>query len=245
MRGVLSSLIGAGLIMAATAACRGDDAAEMKALVEKGIKAAGGAEAIAEHKAATWSDKGTYHGAGAEQPYTGKYASEGPDKFKMEILDVFAVVLDGDKGWMKAGGETREMTAEEVAETKEQTHVGHVMSLVPLKDPKFKLSPAGKSKVDGKEAIGVNVAHEGRRDVTLYFDPDTSLVVKYETSVKSQEQGGKIVSEEAVFSDYRDVKGMKIPHKMSVKRDGELYVVSETTEYEPARSLDADTFGKP
>ena len=79
----------------------------------------------------------------------------------------------------------------------------------------------------------------------MYFDPETSLLVKYETTVKSQEQGGKIVSEEGFFSDYRDVKGMKVPYKLKLKRDGELYVESEVTEFEPAKSLDASTFGKP
>ena len=89
--------------------------------------------------------------------------------------------------------------------------LGH---LAVLKDKKYKLSPLGEVKVEGRDAVGVQVSCKGHKDVNLYFDKETNLLAKGEWNVKAQEQGGKEVMQETLYGDYKDVEGAKIPMKI-------------------------------
>ena len=244
MRSLLSAAVALTLVGAEAGRCEADEQ-EARSIVEKAIKATGGAEKLSEYKAAAWTEKGMYYGMGEGLPYTGKYAMQYPDKFRMEILDVFTTVLDGDKGWLQMNGQTQELSAEDLAEMKEQTFAGWVTTLLPLKDPQFKLDMAGEATINGQPAAGVKVSSKGHRDVILHFDTENHLLVRSETKVKSDEMGGREVVEEVTYSDYRNVDGMKHPFKAHIKRDGQRYVESEVTEIKNARSLPAETFAKP
>src|SRR5262249_52030973 len=123
--------------------------------IDKGIKAQGGEANMAKFKAMTWTETGKYYGMGDGLPYTGTYAVQWHGQFCMEIKEVYTVLLEGDKGRYKAGGETKEMTKEELAEQKEGQHAGWVASLRPLKDKKYTLKALGVIKVgEGKDDQG-------------------------------------------------------------------------------------------
>src|SRR5262249_40581915 len=104
---------------------RADDN-ECRAIIDKSIKAVGGSGRLCKYKAETWKEKGTFYGEGAAQPYTGNYAVQWPDQFRMEIEGVFTLVLNGDKGSFKEGGQVREMTKEQLAQQKESQYAGWV-----------------------------------------------------------------------------------------------------------------------
>jgi hypothetical protein len=225
---------------------RADDRSEAMALIDKAIKAAGGEAKLAKFNAQTWTEKGTYYGMGNGLPYTGHYAIQRPDKFSMEIEGVFKIVLNGDKGWIKSGdGATMDMTKEQLAEQKEEQYTGWVASLLPLKDKGYTLAPLAEIKVDSRPAVGVKVAHEGHRDVKLYFDKETALLAKSEQTAKDLEQGGKEVNQEAFYSNYKEVEGAQIPMKIVIKRDGKLFVEAENLDVKPAGKLDDKVFAKP
>ena len=59
-----------------------DDQADMKALVNKAIKAAGGAEKLAMFKGITFKEKGTYYGMGQGVEFTGEWSEQMPDKMR-------------------------------------------------------------------------------------------------------------------------------------------------------------------
>jgi outer membrane lipoprotein-sorting protein len=218
---------------------------EPKDVIAKAIKAAGGEEKLAKFKSQTWAAKGTYYGMGAEIQYTATYAVQWPSKFRVEIKDFMTLVLDGDKGWIKMGADTNEMNAEQLAEQKETHHSGYVSTLLPLKDNAYTLASLGEVKVGDRPAVGVKVSSKGHRDVNLYFDKETNLLAKAEYTVKAQEDGGKEVPQEMLYSDYRAIEGAKIPMKMAINRDGKKYVEAENTELKPVEKLDDNTFDKP
>jgi hypothetical protein len=220
-------------------------AAEPKATIDAAIKAAGGAEKLAKFNTETWKEKGTYYGMGAGQPYTGTYAVVWPDKFRMEIEGAFIIVLNGDKGWMKEGDNTSEMTKEQLEEQKENHYAGWVASLLPLKDKAFTLAAADEIKVDNRPAVGVKVSRKDHRDVNLYFDKETGLLVKSATRAKDLEAGGKEFTQEVFLSDYKEIEGAKVPMKVAVKRDGKQFVEAENLEVKPSPKLDDKTFAKP
>jgi hypothetical protein len=234
--------VAAGLVLAFSGALRAE---EPKEIIDKAIKAAGGEEKLAKFKAHTWSAKGTYYGAGDGMPYTAEYAVQFPDKIRVEIKNVFTLVLNGDKGWMKMGDDSNEMDAEQLAEQKEVHHAGYVTTLLPLKGKGYALAPLGDVKIAGRPAVGIKVSSKNHRDVNLYFDKETNLLVKGEWTVKAMEEGGKEVAQETLYSDYKDVDGAKVPMKVALNRDGKKYVESENSDVKVAEKLDDSLFGKP
>jgi len=107
------------------------------------------------------------------------------------------------------------------------------------------LTPLGESKVGDSDVIGIRVSSKGHRDVSLYFDKKTSLVLKSEFNVKDLMAGDKEIMQEVVYSDYKEAQGMKYPGKMIIKRDGMDFVNGEVTEWVPSEKLEDGVFAKP
>lgn len=250
MRHGRCAVLAFGVVLAAAVNLRADDAVA-RAAVDRAVKAHGGADILAKFPASTVQFKGTFHGMGQAIPFTGEVASHKGDRHRFEVAVEaggqkfqLAHVLAGDKGWVKANGATKEMDKDELTEAREEAHAAWVATLAPLKDKAFELSLIGEVQVEGKAAAGVKVSHKDRRDVNLYFDKETGLLVKTESRVKD-EGSGQEVTDEAFLSDYKDVQGTKQPMKVVVKRDGKLYVEGEVTDITLAESLDVSVFAKP
>jgi outer membrane lipoprotein-sorting protein len=240
-------MVSAGLLfLAGTALGQGNGSADAKALVEKAIKAAGGADKLAKCKASTWSEKGIYYGQGNGIDYTGKYAVQWPDKFRMEIEGAFTIVINGDKGWLKTGEGTMELPKDQLDEHREGRHARYITTLLPVvQDPGYTLATLKETTVGSKPALGVKVSSKGHRDVSLYFDKESGLLVKSEWRAKDLEGGGKDVQQEAFYSNYKDVEGVKLPMKLLVMRDGRKYVEAEHFDVRCVEKLDDKMFGKP
>jgi hypothetical protein len=240
--------------LATVAAARADDRAEARALVEKAVQAMGGKEKLGTGKGLTFRAKGKFYGMGGDGlDYTSDFAIQPPDKmrFRMEFdaggmkVNV-AIVFDGKKSWRKVNDMVTELGKEDVAEAKEDMHAGHVEALVPLLEEKgFELATVGEVKVDDKPALGIRVSHKGHRDVNLFFDKKSGLLVKSERMIKDQMQGGKERTQERIFSDYKEAAGAKRPMKVVIKRDGEKFVESEAMDFELKDKIDASEFAKP
>lgn len=153
-------------------------------------------------------------------------------------------VFDGTKGWLSFAGNTQELDKEMMAEAREQMHAGQVADLRGLDDKGVKLSPLGESKLDGKTAVGVRVSAEGYRDISLFFDRDTGLLLKSEKRAKDP-MSGEEFTEEKRYADYKKVNGLMVPHKQSTKRDGKPHADIELTEVTVAEKLPDNTFAKP
>src|SRR5262249_23048421 len=108
----------------------------------------------------------------------------------------------------------------------------------------FKLSTIGESKIEKRTALGVKVTRKDHRDIDLYFDKETGLLLKSETRVKD-DGSGQEVAQESFYDDYKEVQGTKQAMKFTGKRDGKVFVEAEATEIELAEKLDASVFAKP
>ncbi len=240
-----------GFVLAVTLPARADDAADARAIVEKAVKAHGGQETLDKLPATTVKFKGTFHGQGEGIPMTGEVTTLGPDKQRVEIeveaggqKVTILIVLAGDKAWTKLGKDLKELDKDEVAEMKEAAYAGWVATLAPLKDKQFKLATVGETKIGDRPALGVKVSSKGHRDVDLYFDKETNLLVKTESRVKD-EGNGQEVTQEQFTSDHKEVQGIKQSRKYTVKRNGKLFMEGESTEVTLAEKLDDSTFAKP
>jgi hypothetical protein len=239
--------------LALTILVRADDQADARKVVERAIKASGGGKNLTKFRATTVKFKGKFYQNDSGVAYTGEIVAQYPGQQKLTInfemggmAVTFTRVVNKDKGWTKIN--TMEATAlgkAELAEEKEQMYARSLGTLLPLREKGVQLSPVGEVQVGKHNAVGVKVSRKGHRDVNLYFDKKTGLLLKSETIVKAMETGSE-VSFEAFYDNYKEVEGIKRPSKMQMKMDGKKYVdIDETTDVTVHDKLDDSEFAKP
>jgi hypothetical protein len=249
----MRTVLTAALLLAVTAtAVRADESADAKAVIEKAIKAHGGLDKISKVKAVSMKMKGKLHLMGMDLDFTGASYLQDPDKLRNEVdLTIMgteiktAQIFNGDKGWATANGNTIELDKDQVAEAKEKMYSGGVGKLFTLgTDKEFKLTLLGESKIDGKETIGVRVAHKDHKDVNLYFDKKTHLLIMTETREKSPEKGEEVAAK-TVVHEYKEVDGIQTASKVSVTHDDKAFVEAEISDFKVEEKLDDALFSKP
>lgn len=249
MRTLLPALA-AALLLALAAGARAQDSPE--GLVEKAIKAHGGAEKLARLGATRVKAAGTAELMGQTVAFTAETMTRFPDKMRGEIqFDIpgqkvpMLQVLNGDKAWMRFMGQTQELPKQLLDDLKEAMYASRVESLVPLtRDRSFKLEALGEAKVDGKPARGIKVSSGGHKDVKLYFDQETALLVKSE-HVEFDAVMMKDGNVEKFYSDFKDFDGLKQPQKVVVQRDGKKSLAYRVEEVKFPDKFDDTLFAKP
>jgi hypothetical protein len=252
MRDNLCATLAASLLFAGAGLVRADGEADARTVIDKAIKAHGGAEKRGKLKASSFKMKGKYYGMNPDGvDYTGEWSIQAPDKLRMEITvevmgQTFKIlrVVNGNKGWTRMMDATQEMDKDALEEAKEELYAGRVTNLVDLKDKGFTLAPLGEVKVGKQDAVGLRVSHKGHRDINLFFDKKTHLLLKSERRAKDLMGGGEFTAEE-FFDDYKEVGGIQHAHKIKILRDGKKFVDGETTEFKPQEKLDDSAFEKP
>jgi hypothetical protein len=219
-----------------------------KDLLERAFKAQGGFDKMAKLKATLVKGKGIIYLPVAEVSFTSEGASQLPDKFKstlkfeingMKVTQVQTLI--GDQATILINGNPQELDDNLKKEMKEQVYVEHVTSLIPLREAAYTLTALGESKVDGQPALGIKVASKGHRDVSLFFDKTSGLVVKAAYQAYDP-LAMKEVSQEQFYRDYKDQAGIKYPTKSLVNQDGKKFMEIEVTEYKGLEKLDDSVF---
>ena len=230
------------LTLAGPAFSGGDDG---RAIVNKAINAGGGEAALARYESVIMKEKGTYYGMGDGLPYTSVIHLKRSDQSKMEIVGIFTMVINGDKGWTKSDQGVTDMTKEQLDIEQFNRKAGWIMSLLPLKDKAYTFVLTGNAKLDNViETRTVKVSRKDYPSVVLYFDKKTDHLVGSHFFTRSSEQKGKEVKADFRFSDFKTVDGVTMPHHVVLKHDNKLYVEADVTEVKAAK-LDAKAFAKP
>jgi hypothetical protein len=248
-RMVIGSVL--GLTFAVLAVSRAQDAPNT--LLDKAMQAAGGEAKLAKLQGIMLKGKGVFHEAGGQNiPFTGVWYYQGSDKYRqtmeMEVMKQKTMelrVVNGDKGWTKDGAaEAQIMDKDELGQEKANIYFNWVTTLAPLKSKDFKLTTTDEIKVDGKTAVGLLVVRKGQGDVRLYFDKESHALVKTERTIKDLGTR-KDVREEMYFTNVKEVDGIKMPLKYTVKWDGQPLADAEMTEAKAVEKLDEKLFAKP
>jgi hypothetical protein len=177
---------------------RADSGAQ--ALLAKAIKAHGGDKALTRYTALRLKLKRTDEPTRFTYRHVWLFAS--PDQFKdvgdgyylmRRITTIYAT--DGKSAWSHVQGRTEQLDAKSAEWYHDEAHLMQVMRLVPLKNPKYELKATGETIVDGKPALGLLVRTRKQKDVSLFFDARTGLLVKlerlaydYETEMEAREE---------------------------------------------------------
>jgi outer membrane lipoprotein-sorting protein len=225
---------------------------ECRAIVLKAMEAHGGKKLLNKYPAVQAKFKGDFDLMGMSVKMNGEVSFNFPDKMR-NVVDLninnnsiqVIQVYDGKNFWVSAMGNTQEIKDEKVIEeTKESMYVEKVAGLVDIDDKAYKLSALGEAKVNGKAAVGVRVSRDGRRDVNLYFDKATHVLLKYEFRGKhpiDMMEG----TQEKILSNYKDVMGIKTAYRIDINIDGKKLMELEITDVQLAERLDDTHFAKP
>jgi hypothetical protein len=224
-----------------------------RAIVEKAIQAQGGEAKVAKLRMMRIKVEGTADLVPGQPsvPFTIEDTWQMPDRYKTSSTFQMSgkklaqtQVIDGEKGWIQMNGKTQDLPKEAVAEMKEQKYAEDLDRLAFLKERAVELSALDASAVDGRPVVGVLVKSNGHRDVRLYFDTTSGLLVKREHRLLDS-SSGKEALQEVIFSDYQEKDGLKHYKKIAAFRDGKKVLDATVTEIEFFDKPDEKAFAKP
>ncbi|RYF72061.1 MAG: outer membrane lipoprotein-sorting protein [Cytophagaceae bacterium] len=122
-------------------------------------------------------------------------------------------VVNGTTGWMirpammGGTGDPEDMDAATLKQSLSQLYP--FGTLVGYKDNGTKVELVGKEQVDKKDVYHLKVTPKDGPTIDEYLDASTYLVSKVKTSMNGQEG-------EILFSDYKEVNGVKFPNTMEI-----------------------------
>jgi hypothetical protein len=246
----MSAILAAGLVfgLGRLALAVDDDA---KAVIDKAVKALGGAEKLGAVKAVTWKAKGKININDNDGDFKSKVTSEGLNRFRQEFEGDFGgnpvkgvIVLDGDKGWRKFGEEGGKLEDDALANQKRAVYLQIVPATVlPLKGEGFKVESVAEEKVGDKPAAVLKVTGPDGKEFQLFFDKDSGLPVKLTATVAGFQ--GDEYAQDTTFGNYKDFDGIKRATKIETKRNGKKFVDQEITEIKLLDKVEPKTFAEP
>jgi hypothetical protein len=234
-----------GLFLAANV--RAQD--EVLPILEKAIKAHGGVAKLEQQNAVHTKAKGTIDLLGGIE-FTQEvkvYAGKLKDMMQMTVMGQnvnVQTVYDGKQAWVVANGQTIDLGDKLLEEFKSIGYQTRVAKLVPLKDKEFQLSPLGESQVEAKPAVGIKVQSKGHKDINLYFDKASGLLVKLERHAIDATSMQEVM-EERIMLEYQEQDGYKVPKKLLINRDGKKFIEAEILEMKILDKIDENEFAKP
>jgi hypothetical protein len=222
---------------------------EVLPIVDKAIKAHGGAERLEKQLGVHTKAKGTVDLLGGIEftQDTMVYAGKLKDVMQMQVMGqavAVTTVYDGKKAWVVANGQTVDLDDKLMEELKQIGYQAQLARLTSLKNKEFQLSPLGESQVEGKPALGIKVQSKGHKDVNLYFDKASGLLAKIERQALDATSMQEVM-EERIIQDYQDQDGYKVPKKVLINRDGKKFVEAEILEFKIVDKIDDNEFVKP
>lgn len=175
-----------------------------KTVFEAYIKAIGGEKALSAVKTIAVTGSGTAQGMTID--YNKKASSANKITEGLSVMgQSMKKVYDGKTGYQAQGPQKMPMDADELVSMKYYANPFPELSLL----KKEGLSVSGIENINGADAY---VIKDG--DTTLYYDVKTGL--KAAESEEVEVAPGQKMTMVTPFSDYRDVKGVKVPFKTTI-----------------------------
>jgi hypothetical protein len=230
---------------------RADSGKAGEAIIDKAVRALGGESKLKQIKAYSSTAKGKLHIGGTENPFTTKEISEGLNRYRQDLDAEFngekmkiITVVDGEKGWAKAGDQGQEFDQDKLANAKRTIYLVAVSSNpLLLKEKGFKYEAAPDEKCEGKEAACLKGTGPDGKDFKILFDKETGLPVM--VSGKIANFTGEEVTQDVIYKGYKDFDGYKTPSKISIKHNGEQIIEGDVVEFKRLDKVDPKTFSNP
>lgn len=187
-----------------------------KSVIDNYIKVVGGEKALKAVKTIYTKSSGSAQGMQLE--LISKISAD--KKLAVEMLaggnSMMKQVVGDKSAYMVQGGQKIDLPADQFAELKAAAVPFEELSLAANKD----ITLSGIENINGSDAYAVK---NGKS--TLYYDVNSGLKI---AEAKELEQMGQKMTQTTYYSDYKDVKGIKVPHKTVLNVGIEIeFVTSE------------------
>ncbi len=223
-------------------------------IVDKAIEAQGGEAMVRKLRTMRikLNGKGAMIPGQAEIAFAIEDTWQMPDRYKTVSEFEFqgnrvsqTQIINGDQGWMNFNGQTQPLPVAALTEMKEQKYAEDLDRLLDLKSDDYNLEVlSDEVNVDGQPTVGIKISREGHRNVELYFDKSTGLLLKRKQAVLDAASGMEI-AQEVIFSNYEDVDGVKHWKKLVAYRAGKKFLEGTVTEIEFLEKIDEAEFAAP
>ena len=253
MRYIVCGLLALGL---STAATRAEENSAVKELLDKAMKAHGGAEKAAKLAEISFKGKAKVsQGGGNEVEFSIEASMSRLDRTRMVVTinaggqnNMATLVVNGDKMWSRDS--VRDKTEEapaEVAPMMQSILLAIRAAATPANlgnNKALQLAHGGEAKVGDSDAVVLRISRKDRPDITLYYDKKTGLPLKSEVQIKEPEQAMEMPYA-FHFSDFKEVDGVKHFGHVKVVRDGKDVVEIELSDFKVGEKFEANRFEKP
>lgn len=181
-----------------------------KSVLEKYLAAIGGQKAVADVKTIMTKSSGIIQGTALE--LTTKVSAENKMAIEMKAMGMTMMkqVVNATGGYMVQQGQRKDFTADELKDMKASAYPFEELNL--LNDNSISLG--GIENVNGADAYKVK---SGK--TTYFYDVKSGLKV---AEAKEMEQMGQKMTQTTNYADYKEVKGVKVPHKTTLNIGVEL-----------------------
>jgi hypothetical protein len=222
-----------------------------RAIVERAATAHGGLGRLARLRADRIQVKGNVIIEDKETPFTAETTVQLPGQFK-NVMTVttskgrvtLVQILNGDKVLVTLDGQPQKVEGTAISEMRDTFALNRAIRLAPLlMERNYDLATLDEVKVGDRPALGVRVTARGQRELKLYFDKETNLLVKTEHMLEGPD--GKTSKQEVFYGDFRDLGGYKRPLKLAAYRDGKKVMEAEIVDVKYLDRLDEEEFSKP
>jgi negative regulator of sigma E activity len=226
---------------------------ETKVILDRAIKAMGGADKLDTFQGATWKSKGTFQTENLKLEFTDEWSAQADGQYHWHFdvtldggMRTGTLVLNKDKGWYREDNvKTQDLDKEALALVLTDFRAVRIAErLTTLKDKAYQLAPLGELKIEDRAAVGIKVTHKDWPDLDLFFDKESGLPIRSELRFKESRDGQEVVHT-FYFKDYKEVKGVMHFTTISLRRDDKPLMHLELTEVELHEKLDESTFDKP
>lgn len=245
----MRALLGLLVVVLVPAASSAQDTPQ--ALLERAITAHGGRANLSVTGAERVKLKGTLHVGKSALPFTNEMAIQLPGQYKSAVTitednraHTVVHLLDGDKATILIDGQTQPVAGVHLAQLKQTLQLEQALRLVPLlTDPAYSLQLLPEVRYNTHVYAGVRVQGKGQRDLKLYFDGATGLLVKTEHLLDGP--GGKDVVQEGFYGNHREAEGRIRAGTIVVLRDGKKVMEAELVEARRVERIDPIEFTRP
>jgi hypothetical protein len=147
-------------------------------------------------------------------------------------------VLAGDEGWARGMSGEQEMTAEQVAEMRDQIDQDTLGILRRVDELEFQaLEPM---EMDGKLCQPVVVRFDDEPTV-MFLDAETGMLAMVQSQATNPMTGGP-VTQKVYVEEYQEMDGFKLPKALTITHDDEDFAEVTVTEFDANPTVDPALF---
>jgi zinc protease len=173
---------------------------------------------------------------------TGSVAGKVLQKMQSPMGEM-TIGFDGQTAWMGAGGRVQDLPDSQKGEFEASLRRESLVLMQRLDDASLMIQSLGPTDFDGKKVDAVAISDPARGfQAKVFIDPATHLIVgkQFVASVM-----GPPAETEELYSDYREVGGVKVPFKSVTRQGGKTRVAFTASEVKINPGVPESAYKKP